>query len=159
MLARAMMHEPKLLILDEPTAGVDIEIRHSMWELLKKINQDDITIILTTHYLEEAESLCKNIAIIDEGKIIEDTAMHALLEKVHIESVVLNLVRPLPDKVELGPFTYRISDKQTIEVDLKRAQTLNQLFAVLSKNNIEVSAMRNKRNRLEQLFLELTSKA
>jgi len=158
MLARAMMHEPKLLILDEPTAGVDIEIRHSMWEFLEKINKDDITIVLTTHYLEEAESLCKNIAIIDEGKIIEHSNMPQLLQKVHVESFVLNLAAPLKRDLRLTSFTHRVIDKQTIEVDLKRAQSLNELFAELSKHNVQVSAMKNKRNRLQQLFIQLTQK-
>lgn len=155
MIARALVHEPKLLILDEPTAGVDIEIRRMMWDFLREINQQGTTIILTTHYLEEAENLCRNIAIIDHGNIIENTKMNLLLNRLSTETIVLYLQNPLPNNPLLPGFISRLVDELTLEVDLKQSQTLNELFSVLSQQSIHVSRMRNKSNRLEELFLQL----
>ncbi|NRQ41028.1 ABC transporter ATP-binding protein [Rheinheimera sp. YQF-2] len=154
MIARALMHEPKLLILDEPTAGVDIELRRSMWEFLRKINQQGVTIILTTHYLEEAESLCRNIAIIDKGLIIENTSMKALLSKLTRETFVLDLASD-PTAVSLEGINWRALDSHSIEVDVEKAQGLNGIFAQLSAQDIKVLSMRNKANRLEELFVSL----
>lgn len=155
MIARALVHEPKLLILDEPTAGVDIEIRRSMWEFLREINQQGTTIILTTHYLEEAENLCKNIAIIDKGSIIENTSMRNLLTKLNIETFIFDLKSGLADLPHIPDFSARMLDQHTLEVDMQRGQTLNQLFDALRQYQIEVVSMRNKANRLEELFLSL----
>lgn len=155
MIARALMHEPKLLILDEPTAGVDIEIRRSMWEFLRDINRKGTTIILTTHYLEEAESLCKNIAIIDHGEIVENTSVSKLLEKLQVETFVLTTENPIGVLPSMS-FEIRKIDDYTLEVDVSRDQSMNDLFGELSKNNIEIQSMRNKSNRLEELFLQLT---
>lgn len=154
MIARALVHQPKLLILDEPTAGVDIEIRRSMWEFLQNINQQGTTIILTTHYLEEAEYLCKNIAIIDRGSIIENTSMKQLLATLNMETFVFDLKKPL---VELpkSPFAMRLLDDLTLEVDVAKEQSLNNLFGFLEGQHIEVTSLRNKANRLEELFLNL----
>lgn len=154
MIARALMHEPKLLILDEPTAGVDIELRRSMWEFLRKINQQGVTIILTTHYLEEAESLCRNIAIIDKGLIIENTSMKALLSKLTRETFVLDLASDA-GAVSLEGINWRALDGHSIEVDVEKAQGLNGIFAQLSAQDIKVLSMRNKANRLEELFVSL----
>ncbi|WP_166837182.1 ABC transporter ATP-binding protein [Rheinheimera pleomorphica] len=154
MIARALMHEPKLLILDEPTAGVDIELRRSMWEFLRQINQQGVTIILTTHYLEEAEMLCRNIAIIDKGRIIENTTMKALLSKLTLETFVLDLAGD-PGAVKLEGFSWRVLDDHSIEVDVEKAQGLNPIFAQLSAQDIKVLSMRNKANRLEELFVTL----
>lgn len=154
MIARALMHEPKLLILDEPTAGVDIELRRSMWEFLRKINQQGVTIILTTHYLEEAESLCRNIAIIDKGLIIENTSMKALLSKLTRETFVLDLAADT-GSVSLEGINWRALDGHSIEVDVEKAQGLNAIFAQLSAQDIKVLSMRNKANRLEELFVSL----
>ena len=154
MIARALMHEPKLLILDEPTAGVDIELRRSMWEFLRQINQQGVTIILTTHYLEEAEMLCRNIAIIDKGRIIENTTMKALLSKLTLETFVLDLAAD-PASVKLDGFAWRVLDDHSIEVDVEKAQGLNPIFAQLSAQDIKVLSMRNKANRLEELFVTL----
>lgn len=154
MIARALMHEPKLLILDEPTAGVDIEIRRSMWEFLRKINQQGVTIILTTHYLEEAEMLCRNIAIIDKGQIIENTTMKTLLAKLTIETFVLDLAAD-PQGIKLDGVNWRILDSHSIEVDVEKTQGLNPIFAQLSQQDIKVLSMRNKANRLEELFVSL----
>ncbi|WP_215396581.1 ABC transporter ATP-binding protein [Rheinheimera oceanensis] len=154
MIARALMHEPKLLILDEPTAGVDIELRRSMWEFLRKINQQGVTIILTTHYLEEAETLCRNIAIIDKGQIIENTTMKALLAKLTRETFVLDLAT-MPAAIQLEGVNWRSLDGNSIEVDVEKAQGLNTIFAQLSTQNIKVLSMRNKANRLEELFVSL----
>lgn len=155
MIARALVHEPKLLILDEPTAGVDIEIRRSMWEFLREINQRGTTIILTTHYLEEAENLCKNIAIIDKGSIIENTSMRNLLAKLNIETFIFDLKNTLTNLPHISDFSARVLDEHTLEVDMQRGQTLNQLFDALRQHQIEVVSMRNKANRLEELFLSL----
>lgn len=154
MIARALMHEPKILILDEPTAGVDIEIRRSMWEFLQEINAQGITIILTTHYLEEAEMLCRNIAIIDKGIIIENTTMKALLSKLNLETFVLDLP-PDSQKPEIKDYITRIVDDHTLEVDVPKETGLNNLFAQLTEQGLQVLSMRNKANRLEELFVRL----
>lgn len=154
MIARALMHEPKLLILDEPTAGVDIELRRSMWEFLKEINQQGVTIILTTHYLEEAESLCRNIAIIDKGRIIENTSMKSLLSKLTKETFVLDLATPQRD-FQLTGFVSRQLDAVTVEVDVEKNQGINAVFTELNQRDIRVLSMRNKANRLEELFVSL----
>ncbi len=161
MIARALLHEPKLLILDEPTAGVDIELRRSMWEFLTEINEQGITIILTTHYLEEAESLCRNIAIIDEGEIIENTSVKRLLATLGVETFVLDLdpdTHDVAQKVELTQANWRATDDHTIEVDVEKSEGLNSVFEQLSAQNIKVTSMRNKANRLEELFVNLVQK-
>jgi len=155
MIARALIHEPKLLILDEPTAGVDIEVRRSMWEFLRELNESGTTIILTTHYLEEAENLCRHIAIIDEGRIIEHDRMATVLRKLHSEVFVLNLRQPLAGAPELPGYALKLADDGSIEVEVTKAQNLNDIFAALSARGIEVVSMRNKANRLEELFLRL----
>ncbi len=155
MIARALVHEPRLLILDEPTAGVDIEIRRSMWDYLQKINEAGTTIILTTHYLEEAESLCRNIAIIDEGIIIEDARMSDVLRKLQREVFVLSLNNALSDAPELDGFTARLRGDGELEVEMGPGRDLNDLFAQLSAQDIHVSSLRNKANRLEELFMRL----
>ena len=154
MIARALMHEPKLLILDEPTAGVDIELRRSMWEFLKEINTQGVTIILTTHYLEEAEMLCRNIAIIDNGRIIENTSMKALLGKLNKETFVLDL-QAGRSELTLPGFVTRKLDEQSFEVDVEKNQGLNAVFSALAQQDITVLSMRNKANRLEELFVSL----
>lgn len=155
MIARAMVHAPKLLILDEPTAGVDIEIRRSMWKLMKEVNQQGTTIILTTHYLEEAESLCRNIAIIDQGKIVENSNMASLLARMNVDHFVLDLHEPIPSAPVLeGCHVERVSDK-VLEVAVPKTVGLNQLFNQLSAQNIKVLSLKNKSNRLEQLFMDL----
>ncbi len=155
MIARALVHEPRLLILDEPTAGVDIEIRHSMWSFLSEINAAGTTIILTTHYLEEAERLCRNIAIIDNGRIVENTSMRQLLSRMSSHTLVLDLVRPLDVAPELSGFIASRIDDHTLEVEVSRDANINALFAALSAQGIEVSSLRNKTNRLEELFIGL----
>jgi ABC-2 type transport system ATP-binding protein len=155
MIARALIHEPRLLILDEPTAGVDIEIRHSMWEFLRQINARGTTIILTTHYLEEAENLCRHIGIIDEGELIENTSMKQLLAKLQVETFVLDLPLPLQQLPTLPNHQLRLVDDHTLEVDLSRERNINQLFDDLTAAGIMVQSMRNKTNRLEQLFMGL----
>ncbi|KOO57151.1 ABC transporter [Rheinheimera sp. KL1] len=154
MIARALMHEPKLLILDEPTAGVDIELRRSMWEFLKEINQQGVTIILTTHYLEEAESLCRNIAIIDKGQIVENTSMKNLLSKLNKETFLLDIA-PTDAVITLEGYTFRQTDGHSLEVDVEKAQGLNGVFSALTAQGIQVLSMRNKANRLEELFVSL----
>jgi len=156
MIARALVHRPRLLILDEPTAGVDIELRRAMWSFLRETNARGTTIILTTHYLEEAESLCKNIAIIDEGRFVEDTDMKTLINTLSMETLVLDLAAPLTQPVDLPGYTVRVVDSTTIEVDVRKEQGLNGLFASLSRQAIEAVSLRNKTNRLEELFLSLT---
>ena len=153
MIARALMHNPKLLILDEPTAGVDIELRRSLWDFLRELNQQGTTIILTTHYLEEAETLCRNIGIIQQGQIIENTSMKALLAKLETEIFLLDLSENRPLVIDDYPFKW--VDETTIEVEVKRQQGLNKLFQQLSEQQIEVLSMRNKSNRLEELFMNL----
>ena len=155
MIARALIHEPQLLILDEPTAGVDIEVRRSMWEFLRRINEQGTTIILTTHYLEEAESLCRNIAIIDEGRIIENDRMSTVLRKLHTETFVLNLRGPLRGTLSLPGYRVMAPDETTLEVEVNKEQNLNEIFAALSAAGGEVVSMRNKSNRLEELFMRL----
>lgn len=154
MIARALMHEPKLLILDEPTAGVDIELRRSMWEFLKEINQQGVTIILTTHYLEEAESLCRNIAIIDKGQIVENTSMKNLLSKLNKETFLLDIA-PTDAVITLDGYSFRQADSHSLEVDVVKAQGLNGVFSALTAQGIQVLSMRNKANRLEELFVSL----
>jgi ABC-2 type transport system ATP-binding protein len=158
MIARALVHEPQLLILDEPTAGVDIEIRRTMWEFLRQINAAGTTIILTTHYLEEAESLCRNIAIIDGGRIIENDSMASVLRKLQTETFVFNLRQPLAAPPVLPGFELTLSDDHTLEIEVTKAQTLNEIFAALSAQGIEVVSMRNKVNRLEELFIRLVNR-
>ena len=163
MIARALIHEPKLLILDEPTAGVDIEIRRSMWTFLAKINQQGTTIILTTHYLEEAESLCKNIAIIDHGMTIEHTSMKELLNQLNTETFILYLQQALdnPDifkQGKLAGYDIQISDDSVLEVSIDKDSHINALFQDLDEQGIQVLSMRNKSNRLEQLFMCLVEK-
>jgi ABC-2 type transport system ATP-binding protein len=155
MIARALIHEPRLLILDEPTAGVDIEVRRSMWEFLRQINEAGTTIILTTHYLEEAETLCRNIAIIDEGRIIENDRMATVLRKLHSEVFVLNLRNPVTAMPDLPGYAVAMADDGSLEVEVKKDQNLNDIFAALSACGIEIVSMRNKANRLEELFLRL----
>ena len=155
MIARALVHEPRLLILDEPTAGVDIEIRRSMWEFLRELNEAGTTIILTTHYLEEAESLCRNIAIIDGGRIAEADRMDRLLRKLHTESFVLTLRNPVAQAPRSDGYDIERIDEHTLEVEVSKEQNLNDLFARLSADGIEVLSMRNKVNRLEEIFMRL----
>lgn len=155
MIARAMMHEPPLLILDEPTAGVDIEIRRSMWAYLQEINRQGTTIILTTHNLEEAENLCRNIAIIDQGKIVRNTSMKKLLATLNLETFVVDLERPLASQPTIPNFLVTLTDPHTLEIQVEKACSLNRLFSELDKQNIEVTSLRNKHNRLEELFLTL----
>lgn len=155
MIARALVHAPKLLILDEPTAGVDIEIRRSMWKMMQEVNQQGTTIILTTHYLEEAESLCRNIAIINHGRIVENSDMAGLLARLHIEHFVLDLARPIAEAPVIeGCVIEKIADK-CLNVAVPKEHGLNQLFSQLTAQNIEVISLKNKTNRLEQLFMDL----
>ena len=154
MIARALMHEPKLLILDEPTAGVDIELRRSMWGFLKDLNDKGTTIILTTHYLEEAEMLCRNIGIIQHGELVENTSMKALLAKLKSETFILEPKSPLP---KLDGYQYRLVDTATLEVEVLREQGINSVFTQLSEQGIQVLSMRNKANRLEELFVSLVN--
>lgn len=155
MIARAMMNEPKLLILDEPTAGVDIEIRRSMWQFVTGINAAGTTVILTTHYLEEAEQLCRNIAIIDHGRIVENTSMKTLLAKLDVETFVLDTRGGDSELPELDGVVLRRIDAQTVEAEMSRGHDLNSLFGALTDRGIQVRSMRNKANRLEELFVRL----
>jgi len=155
MIARAMVHEPRLLILDEPTAGVDIEIRRSMWRYLQNINVEGTTVILTTHYLEEAENLCRNVAIIDHGRIVENTGVKELLGKLHVETFVLDTREPVSRLPELDGYELRLRDQTTIEAEVPKTRSLNNLFTALESENIKVLSMRNKANRLEELFMRL----
>jgi ABC-2 type transport system ATP-binding protein len=156
MIARAMMNEPRLLILDEQTAGVDIEIRRSMWKFIQAINAAGTTVILTTHYLEEAEQLCRNIAIIDHGQIIENTSMRRLLGKLDVETFVLDLIDATPELPVVDGVKLTRIDEHTIEAEMSRAHDLNSLFAALSARGLTVTSMRNKANRLEELFVRLS---
>jgi ABC-2 type transport system ATP-binding protein len=156
MIARALVHQPKLLILDEPTAGVDIELRRSLWDFLVKINKEGTTIILTTHYLEEAENLCRNIGIIHQGSLIEHGSMKSLLQKLHVETFVFYLSKPITTSPQL-PYPSRLLDETTLEIDLKEDHSLSEVFQTLFSLGIDVKTMRNKVNRLEELFLRLTS--
>ena len=158
MIARALIHEPKLLILDEPTAGVDIEIRRSMWGYLRRINNEGTTIILTTHYLEEAERLCRHVAIIDEGEIIEDARMSTVLRKLQREVFVLSLGDALTETPELPGFETHLNDPYELEVAIDTGHDLNSLFAILSGLGIRVVSLRNKANRLEELFMGIVEK-
>jgi len=155
MIARALMHEPRLLILDEPTAGVDIEIRRSMWEFLREINDRGTTIILTTHYLEEAETLCRNIAIINGGRIVERDRMSSLLRRLHVQTFVLNLRDSLAAAPHLEGYVATLVDDHTLEIEVSKEENLNDIFARLSALGIEVLSMRNKVNRLEEIFMRL----
>lgn len=157
MIARALIHRPKLLILDEPTAGVDIEIRRTMWHFLKKTNQQGTTIILTTHYLEEAEQLCQNIAIIHQGHIIRNTSIKNLLSSLHHQTFVVDTVDAIDILPELSPFSTVKLDTHSFEIRVDKQWTLNDVFAVLTKHKIRIASMRNKTNRLEELFLDLIS--
>lgn len=158
MIARALVHRPKLLILDEPTAGVDIELRRSMWSFMQEINRQGTTIILTTHYLEEAESLCRNIAIIDKGEIIKNTSMKSLLSELTSETFVLDLAHPLKEAPQLEGFITRLEDATTLEIEIQKGQNISQVFALLLEKNIEALSLRNKANRLEELFVSLVDK-
>lgn len=155
MIARALIHEPRLLILDEPTAGVDIEIRRSMWTFLQQINQQGTTIILTTHYLEEAENLCRHIAIINDGRTIESTAMKSLLKKLHIETFVLQVRDAINTLPEVAGYVFRCKDEFNIEVDISKEKSINQVFIELQNQGIFVESIRNKTNRLEELFMNV----
>lgn len=158
MIARALIHEPKMLILDEPTAGVDVELRRSMWDFLIDINQQGVTIMLTTHYLEEAEMLCKNIAIIDHGKIIENTSMKKLISNLNEETFVLDLINPIKSLPVSSNFKATLIDDSTIEIEVARKDNINDVFNFFSSHNIHICSMRNKTNRLEKLFLDLLEK-
>ncbi len=155
MIARALVHEPRLLILDEPTAGVDIEIRRSMWKFLREINNHGTTIILTTHYLEEAESLCGRVAIIDEGRIVIDDRMSNVLRKLSVETFVLNVARELRGAPDVPGYDVRLLDEHTLEVDVESARGINDLFDALTGQGVQVISLRNKSNRLEELFMRL----
>ncbi len=157
MIARALSTEPKLLILDEPTAGVDIELRHMLWGFLRELNEQGTTIILTTHYLEEAEILCKNVAIIDHGEIIENSDMKSLLNRLSTQTVIMDLDNVPANFPRLGDFHHRLLDDSTIEVKINKAQSLNSLFDLLTQNGLKILNIRNKTNRLEELFIDLIS--
>jgi len=158
MIAKALIHEPKLLILDEPTAGVDIELRREMWEFLKEINSNGTTIILTTHYLEEAEQLCKNIAIIDHGEIVENTSMKDLLSRLDVQGFVLDLDKPISEAPEIDGFSMRLDDPTTLVAAVPKESNINDLFKLLSDKSIQVNSMRNESNRLEELFIEMVKR-
>ncbi|MDA1341672.1 MAG: ABC transporter ATP-binding protein [Proteobacteria bacterium] len=158
MIAKALIHDPKLLILDEPTAGVDIELRREMWDFLKEINVNGTTIILTTHYLEEAEQLCKNIAIIDHGELVENTSMKNLLSRLDVQGFVLDVDQPLEAAPIIDSFTLTLEDANTINVAISKGQSINELFVKLSELNIQVNSMRNESNRLEEMFIEMVKK-
>ena len=155
MIARALMHEPRLLILDEPTAGVDIELRREMWEFLRELNANGTTIILTTHYLEEAEMLCRTIGIIQSGELIENTSMKSLLAKLQFETLIFDLA-PYDKQPEITGYKSSFEDEQTLEVEVERNQGINDVFEQLTKQGVKVLSMRNKSNRLEELFLKIT---
>jgi ABC-2 type transport system ATP-binding protein len=155
MIARSLVHEPRLLILDEPTAGVDIEMRRSMWDFLRRINAQGTTIILTTHYLEEAEALCRHIAIINHGRIVENTSIKNLVGQLNRETFILDCVEELPAVIQINGFDVRRMDNHTLEVDVQKGQHLNQVFSALGADNIHISSMRNRANRLEEMFVNL----
>lgn len=157
MIARSLMNDPKLLILDEPTAGVDIELRHHLWRFLTKLNESGTTIILTTHYLEEAEHLCKNVAIIDHGEIIEHSNMKSLINRLNVQTMILDMAEPMQKLPQLDGFVWRLQDDTSIEVEIHRQQTLNDLFQILTAQKIKINSMRNKTNRLEELFVHLVT--
>lgn len=159
MIARAMMHEPKLMILDEPTAGVDIELRRSMWDFLTELNQNGTSIILTTHYLEEAEMLCRRIAIIDRGEIKEDTSMKSFLNQLSVETFIFDLANPIDDfHLNIIGFQFELIDPCTLQVTMDKAHSINDLFSIFEANGIVISSMRNKANRLEELFVNMVEK-
>ena len=158
MIARALIHQPRLLILDEPTAGVDIELRRSMWNFITELNRQGVTIILTTHYLEEAEQLCRNIAIIDQGTIVENSSMRELLQKLHVETFLLDLNEAQLLPPELDGYPARLLDGRTLEVQVDKERGITQLFTQLQQQGIEVQSLRNKSNRLEELFVALVEK-
>lgn len=158
MIARALINDPALLILDEPTAGVDIELRHSLWDFLTELNASGTTIILTTHYLEEAEHLCRRVAIIDHGDIIEDAEMKSLITRLHLQTFVFDLAKPVTVAPTLEHFPLRLLDHSTLEVEIHRDQTLNALFKALDSQGLAITGMRNKTSRLEELFVHLTQK-
>ena len=158
MIAKALIHEPKLLILDEPTAGVDIELRREMWDFLKEINANGTTIILTTHYLEEAEQLCKNIAIIDHGELIENTTMKNLLSRLDVQGFLLDMDKSLESPPAIANFKIALEDPMTLNVEIKKDQSINHLFDQLTEQGIKVLSMRNKSNRLEEMFIEMVNK-
>lgn len=157
MIAKALVHEPKLLILDEPTAGVDIELRREMWSFLKEINQNGTTIILTTHYLEEAEQLCRNIGIIDDGKIVANTGMKDLLGSLNVQGFVFDLQSPLDKAPVIDGFPIKLEDPLTLVAAVSKDRSINALFDQLTKLNIKVKSMRNEANRLEELFIEMVN--
>lgn len=159
MIARSLVHEPRLLILDEPSAGVDIEMRRSMWDFLRRINTQGTTIILTTHYLEEAEALCRHIAIINHGKIVENTSIKTLLRQLSRETFILDCVETLPATIDIEGFTTRRMDDRTLEVEVQKGQSLNEVFGALGVQGINVSSMRNRANRLEEMFVNLVEGA
>ena len=159
MIAKALIHEPKLLILDEPTAGVDIELRREMWDFLKEINASGTTIILTTHYLEEAEQLCKNIAIIDHGELVENTTMKSLLSRLDVQGFVLDINQSLEISPSIPDFEISLEDSTTLNVAIKKDQSINDLFNHLSTQGILVTSMRNQSNRLEEMFIEMVKKS
>ena len=158
MIAKALIHEPKLLILDEPTAGVDIELRREMWNFLKEINENGTTIILTTHYLEEAEQLCRNIGIIDQGEIIVDSSMQELLRKLDVQGFVLDLEHPLDEVPSINGFPLKLKDSLTLVTAINKDKSINNLFDALNNHNIKVKSMRNESNRLEELFIDMIKK-
>ncbi|HLS97911.1 MAG TPA: ABC transporter ATP-binding protein [Porticoccaceae bacterium] len=157
MIARALVHEPQLLILDEPTAGVDIELRRSMWQFLRDINASGTTIILSTHYLEEAESLCRNVAIIDQGRIVQNTSIKRLLKTLDREVFILDTRDSLASLPDLAGLPGHLIDEHSFEVEVRKSDSLNRVFSRLSEQGIEVVSMRNKANRLEELFVSLVN--
>lgn len=159
MIARALVHEPKLLILDEPTAGVDIELRRSMWEFLRDINAAGTTIILTTHYLEEAESLCRNVAIIDKGLLIKNTSVKNLLQGLNKEVFIFDVAGDLPNSLSLPGFVVQVIDGHSFEVEIEKGQSLNEVFSALSQQGVSVISMRNKANRLEEMFVSMIAQS
>ncbi|KAA1188105.1 ABC transporter ATP-binding protein [Pseudohalioglobus sediminis] len=159
MIARALVHEPRLLILDEPTAGVDIEMRRAMWDFLQKINAEGTTIILTTHYLEEAEALCRHIGIINQGEIVEDTSIRELLRRLHREVFILDSVEEVPDDLDIPGFQCRKLEDHSLEVEVQKGQHINQVFSALDERGIAISSMRNRANRLEEMFVTLVEGA
>lgn len=158
MIARALIHQPQLLVLDEPTAGVDIELRRSMWSFLEEINSQGTTIILTTHYLEEAERLCRNIAIIDKGVIVQNTSVKSLIKQLNKETFVLDIKQEIKDAILLDDYPITMIDSHTLEVAVDKNKSLNLLFSMLSEQGIEIISMRNKANRLEELFIDMVEK-
>lgn len=159
MIARALVHEPALLILDEPTAGVDIELRRSMWDFLREINEAGTTIILTTHYLEEAESLCRNVAIIDKGLLVKNTSVKNLLQELNKETFILDSNLDLPTDFSLGAFDVHKIDERSFEVEVERGQTLNDVFALVAEQGVSIISMRNKTNRLEEMFVSMIAQS